>query len=189
MSIERLNLIAAVSKNGGIGKNGKLPWRIPEDMEFFNRISSTAKQGRKNITILGRLTWLSIPPKFRPLSGRINIVVSSQLKTVPDNVHLVKSFDESLRLSEKLIGAGEADEVFIVGGSLLYREALEQKTYPVRLYYTHVMKDFECDVFFPAVDWNAFKPIELDAVDTALKRHGDVEFKFAVYERDTSLQR
>lgn len=79
---------------------------------------------------------------------------------MPDGVHLVKSFYESLRLSEKLIGSGKADEVFVVGGSLLYAEALEQKIYPVRLYYTHIMREFDCDVFFPTVDWKAFKPIE-----------------------------
>ncbi|KAM3177434.1 hypothetical protein ACTXT7_004575 [Hymenolepis weldensis] len=133
--MERLNVIAAVSQNGGIGKNNKLPWRIPEDMDFFTRISSTASEGKMNIAILGRLTWLSIPPKFRPLPNRIN-------------------------LSEKLVEDGEANEVFVCGGFSLYKAVLDQKSYPVRLYYTHILKDFDCDAFFPTVDWDVFKRIE-----------------------------
>nr|CDS28294.1 dihydrofolate reductase [Hymenolepis microstoma] len=181
--MERLNVIAAVSQNGGIGINNKLPWRIPEDMDFFTRISSTASEGKKNIAILGRLTWLSIPPKFRPLSDRINVIVSSQLDSVPEGVHLVKSFEESLQLSENLIKAGEADEVFVCGGHSLYEKALEQEAYPVRLYYTHIMKDFHCDTFFPTVDWDLFKEIELDTVDSTPKQYKDINFRFAAYDR------
>ncbi|VUZ47024.1 unnamed protein product [Hymenolepis diminuta] len=184
MAIKRLNVIAAVSQNRGIGKNNKLPWRIPEDMDFFTQISSAASEGKMNIAILGRLTWLSIPPKFRPLPNRINVIVSSQLDCVPEGVHLVKSFEESLQLSEKLSEDGEADEVFVCGGFSLYKAALDQKSYPVRLYYTHILKDFDCDVFFPTFDWDVFKPIELDTVDSTLKQYKDINFRFAVYDRD-----
>uniref|UniRef100_A0A0R3TLQ8 dihydrofolate reductase n=1 Tax=Rodentolepis nana TaxID=102285 RepID=A0A0R3TLQ8_RODNA len=183
LDMERLNIIVAVSQNGGIGKNNKLPWRIPEDMDFFNRISSTASEGKKNIAILGRLTWLSIPPKFRPLSNRINMIVSSQLDSVPEGVYLVKSFEESLKLSENLIKAGEADEVFVCGGHFIYKAALEQKSFPVRLYCTHVMKDFDCDTFFPTIDWDVFKPIELGTVDSNPKHYKDINYRFAVYDK------
>ncbi|VDL61212.1 unnamed protein product [Hymenolepis diminuta] len=151
MAIKRLNVIAAVSQNRGIGKNNKLPWRIPEDMDFFTQISSAASEGKMNIAILGRLTWLSIPPKFRPLPNRINVIVLIAYRSI---------FNKSLQLSEKLSEDGEADEVFVCGGFSLYKAALDQKSYPVRLYYTHILKDFDCDVFFPTFDWDVFKPIE-----------------------------
>ncbi|CDS38333.1 dihydrofolate reductase [Echinococcus multilocularis] len=183
MGLRRLSVIAAVANNGGIGKENKLPWKIREDMAFFSRITSTAQEGKKNAVILGRRTWLSFPPKFRPLPSRINVVVSTQLESVPEGTHLVKSFEDSLRLLESLIDSGQVDEVFIIGGHGLYKEALEQEVYPVRLYYTHIMKDFDCDTFFPSVDWERFKPIQLDTVDSSLRHSGDVEFRFAVYEK------
>ncbi|KAL5972015.1 Dihydrofolate reductase [Taenia solium] len=183
MGLRRLNVIAAVAKNGGIGKENKLPWHIREDMAFFSRITSTAQEGKKNAVVLGRRTWLSFPPKFRPLPNRVNVLVSTQLESVPEGAYLVKSFEDSLRLVESLVDGGEVDEVFIIGGHGLYKEALEQEVYPVRLYYTHIMKDFDCDTFFPSVDWERFTPIQLDTVDSNPKYCGDVEFRFAVYEK------
>ncbi|VDM31788.1 unnamed protein product [Hydatigera taeniaeformis] len=171
MGLERLNIIAAVASNGGIGKENKVPWRIREDMAFFNRITSTSREGKTNAIIIGRRTWLSLPQKSRPLPNRVNVVVSTQLETIPEGAYLVESFGDSLRLVESLVDSG--------------REALEQEVYPVRLYYTHIMKDFDCDTFFPSFDWKRFTHIQLDTVDSGLKHCGDVEFRFAVYERES----
>ncbi|KAL5112668.1 Dihydrofolate reductase [Taenia crassiceps] len=184
MGLKRLNVIAAVASNGGIGKDNRLPWQIREDMVFFGRITSTAQEGKRNAVILGRRTWLSLPPKFRPLPSRINVVVSTQLELAPEGAYIVKSFKDSLRLVGSLIDDGQVDEVFIIGGHGLYKEALEQEVYPVRLYYTHIMKDFDCDTFFPSVNWERFTPIQLDTVDSNPKHCGDIEFRFAVYEKE-----
>lgn len=80
--------------------------------------------------------------------------------SVPPGVFIAKTFDESLKISEDLVDKGEADEVFVFGGHGLFKAALEQKTYPVRLYYTHIMKYFDSDVFFPPIDWKSFKEIK-----------------------------
>uniref|UniRef100_A0A5K3F9E5 dihydrofolate reductase n=2 Tax=Mesocestoides corti TaxID=53468 RepID=A0A5K3F9E5_MESCO len=182
MTLKRLNVIAAVASNGGIGKANKLPWKIREDMDFFTRITTTAQEGRRNAVILGRNTWASIPPKFRPLPNRINVIVSTQLESVNEGVYLARSFDDSIRLVESLHDDGLVDEVFVIGGSRIYEAALEQKAYPVRIYCTHIMRDFDCDVFFPSLDWQQLRSVKLDTVDSCVKHCGDIEFRFAVYD-------
>ena len=71
-----VTLIYASTNAGGIGNKGDLPWKLPADMAFFRETTSAAQQGKSNAVIMGRKTWASIPEKFRPLKGRLNIVLS-----------------------------------------------------------------------------------------------------------------
>lgn len=71
-----LTLVVACSPSNGIGKDGGLPWRLKREMAYFRHTTSRCPAGGKNAVLMGRNTWLSIPPKFRPLAGRINIVLS-----------------------------------------------------------------------------------------------------------------
>jgi dihydrofolate reductase len=80
--MSRVTLIVAATKNNGIGTAGKLPWRLPQEMQYFARVTTgdpdgTGK-GKKNAVVMGRATWESIPRRFRPLPGRINFVISRQ---------------------------------------------------------------------------------------------------------------
>lgn len=72
----RLTLIVAATKSNGIGQNSQLPWRLPKEMKYFANATSKAPEGHTNAVVMGRNTWESIPAKFRPLSSRVNIVVS-----------------------------------------------------------------------------------------------------------------
>jgi dihydrofolate reductase len=78
----KLILIAAVTRQNGVGANGTLPWRLPKEMAHFRKATSSLAgaphQESMNAVVMGRKTWQSIPPKFRPLKGRINVVVSRQ---------------------------------------------------------------------------------------------------------------
>lgn len=75
----KLYLIAAASENLGIGINGNLPWRLKSEMAFFTHMTSKTKDiKKKNVVVMGRRTWDCIPPKYRPLQGRINIVLTRQ---------------------------------------------------------------------------------------------------------------
>jgi len=118
----RLNLIVAACKsNQGIGVNGTLPWKIPGDMAFFKRITTQSNEiNKQNVVIMGRKTWESIPGKFRPLCGRLNVVVSTTLQNLPSGVRLAKSFDDAIQLlnSDDLMDCFES--VFIIGGASLY---------------------------------------------------------------------
>lgn len=85
-----LQLVVAASRNGyGIGKEGTLPWKLPADMAYFRDLTSTTRSGsaKQNAVIMGRRTWDSIPSKFRPLKGRINIVLSRSAAAEGASVH------------------------------------------------------------------------------------------------------
>ena len=73
----RLSIIVAATTTNGIGKNGRLPWCIHEDMKYFMHVTQNAPEGTQNAVIMGRKTWESIPAKYRPLSKRLNIVISN----------------------------------------------------------------------------------------------------------------
>ena len=81
--MNRVTLIVAATTNNGIGQVGKLPWRLPREMQYFARVTTgqdgtPGGEGKRNAVIMGRATWESIPRRFRPLPGRINFVVSQQ---------------------------------------------------------------------------------------------------------------
>jgi len=72
-----LSIIVAATTANGIGKNGRLPWCIHQDMKYFMHATQNAPEGTQNAVIMGRRTWESIPAKHRPLSKRLNIVISN----------------------------------------------------------------------------------------------------------------
>jgi dihydrofolate reductase len=77
--MNRVTLIVAATTNNGIGQAGKLPWRLPREIQYFARVTTgQGGEGQKNAIVMGRTTWESIPRRFRPLPGRINFVVSQQ---------------------------------------------------------------------------------------------------------------
>ena len=77
-------IVVAMTQSRGIGSKGGMPWHLPTDMQYFKQLTSTTKAAgskfedadSQNAVIMGRNTWESIPPKFRPLRGRINVVIS-----------------------------------------------------------------------------------------------------------------
>merc|ERR1719421_691737 len=76
MSSPTISVIVATTQKGGIGKDGTLPWKLPEDMAHFKKVTTAAPEGKMNAVVMGRKTWESIPEKFKPLPGRINVVLS-----------------------------------------------------------------------------------------------------------------
>ena len=132
-----LSLIAAVARNHAIGKDNQLLWHLPEDMKHFRETT------RGKPVIMGRKTWESLPEAFRPLPGRHNIVVSRDPAYTAPGADLAGSLEAALTL------AGDAQEVFVIGGEQLYRAALPLAD---RLYLTEVEVAPEADAFFPEVD-------------------------------------
>lgn len=173
--------IAAMCRNRGIGFKNALPWRLKNEMAYFSRITSQAAEGKQNAVVMGRKTWESIPSKHRPLSNRINVVVSKMLTEVPEGHHVAASFPAALQLLKTLVETGKVDKVFLVGGAQLYREALDSG-HCTRIYLTELDKDFECDVFFPEFDTSAFCPIEEEGIPQEPQQEGDITYRFRVYE-------
>ena len=134
-----LALIAAVAKNGIIGKGGKLPWEnIPEDMRRFKAVTFN------HPVIMGRATYNSIPSKFRPLTGRTNIVLSRDNSFIEDGITVSYSIDDALRVAEVY-----GDVAYVIGGESVYEQTIDLAS---RLELTEIHKEYEGDSSFPKFD-------------------------------------
>lgn len=156
-------LIAAVAKNGVIGKGNALPWHLPEDMRHFKALTTG------HAVLMGRKTWESLPPQFRPLPNRRNIVVTRNPAYRAEGAEVVGSLDEAMKV-------GADGTAFIIGGAELYTHALARAD---RLELTEIDADFDGDARFPAFDraqWRAVKREPGIAAD-------GLRYAFVTYER------
>jgi len=157
--VPEIVIIAAVARNRVIGKDNKLLWNIPEDMAHFKALTSG------HTVVMGRKTWESLPPRFRPLPGRRNIVITRQADYAAPGAEVADSLENALKL------ASTATTVFIIGGEQIYRQAMDVAD---RLEITEVDLKPEGDAWFPeivAVDWERTGKTE------------GTEFGFVTYRR------
>lgn len=134
------SLIVAVADNGVIGSNNQLPWRIAADLKYFKRVTL----GKP--VIMGRLTYESIG---KPLPGRTNIVMTRDTTWQAEGVERASDLNEALAIARQIANATELEEVMVIGGASIYREALPQAD---RLYLTRVHTQVEGDAFFPPLN-------------------------------------
>lgn len=132
-----ISFVVAMDKNRLIGVNGRLPWRLPDDMKWFR------EQTMGKPVIMGRKTFASIPDRFRPLPGRHNIVLTRRRDYDAEGVTVVHSIEAALA------AAGSATEAVVIGGAELYAQLLPQAD---RLYLTLIDAEFEGDAYFPELD-------------------------------------
>lgn len=143
----KLSLVAAVARGGVIGRDGGIPWHLPEDLAHFKALTSG------HAVLMGRRTWDSLPDRFRPLPGRRNVIVTRNEAWAAEGAERAGSLEEALaRL------AGEA-RVFVIGGAQIYREALPSAD---ELHLTEVELDVDGDTFFPPVDPGRFAEVSRD---------------------------
>lgn len=162
----RVAVIAAVSRNGVIGKNGALPWHLPADLKYLK-----ARTIGKRI-VMGRRTWQSFP---KPLPDREHVVVTSQPLAVPADVVCVRTLADALAL------ANPTDPVFVIGGNALYAEALSLID---DLYLTEIDADVEGDTYFPNWSRDVFEEVARERSSAPLAPGGDdVRFDFVHYVR------
>ena len=139
----------------------------------------------QNAVVMGRKTWFSIPDKFRPLSNRINVVLSRELPEAPEGAHLARSFSEAMEMLTTGSLSSRVESVFVIGGSSLYGEAMMSGQFPCRLYLTRVLGDYMCDVFMPSVDDFKFHKVpNPDNIPAEVLNENGIDFKFEVYEKD-----
>ncbi|OUS10577.1 dihydrofolate reductase [Gammaproteobacteria bacterium 54_18_T64] len=141
----RISLIVAVADNGVIGSNNQLPWHISADLKYFKRVTL----GKP--IIMGRLTYESIG---RPLPGRSNIVMTRDSAWRAEGVERAGDLTEALALANKIADESGLEEVMIIGGATIYREALPRAD---RLYLTRVHTRVEGDAFFPELDLSEWR--------------------------------
>ena len=137
----KVGLIWAQSRNGVIGKDGVMPWHLPVDLAHFKRTTLN------HPVIMGRKTWDSIPPRFRPLPGRTNIVVTRQEDWSEIGAQRSSSLCEALQICEK------AKQVWVIGGAQIYAQALPLAD---EIVVTEIDADFNGDAHAPALgaDWH-----------------------------------
>jgi len=171
-------VVAATWPNLGIGRCGGLPWKsLKPDMEHFKKLTSTPKsEGLRNVVIMGRKTWESIPPKFRPLSNRINIVLSRKPQYLSDEkeVEVFQSFTDAVSNVPKIFK--DIGEVFVIGGSQVYEEAFKHEGLS-EVYITKVYKEFDCDCFLP-MDTSAFL-----CQTRSIGNYEDVPYEFCILRK------
>jgi dihydrofolate reductase len=159
----KVGLIYAQSRNGVIGQGGTLPWHLPEDLAHFKRTTLGAP------VLMGRKTWDSLPPRFRPLPGRRNIVITRDANWQAPGAERAGTLDEALAL-----GAG-AETLWVTGGAEIFRLALPRAHIAV---VTEIDADFEGDTHAPELgpQWR----------ETGRERHvsgNGIAFSFVTYER------
>lgn len=163
MSKATLTLIAAVARNGVIGIDNRLPWRLPADLKHFKALTLG------HAVIMGRKTWESLPSGFRPLPERRNIVVTRDGAYQAAGAVIVSSLPAAL-------AAANSDQAFVVGGAELYTAALPLAD---RLQLTEIDASFEGDTWFPAIDRSQWHETGRET------HHGETGFDYAfvTYQR------
>ncbi|XHS77238.1 dihydrofolate reductase [Burkholderiaceae bacterium UC74_6] len=156
-------LIAGVARDGAIGRDNQLLWHLPEDLKRFKALTLG------HPVIMGRKTWNSLPPKFRPLPGRRNLVLSRSAGLAMDGAEVFPSLQAALAACE--------GTVYVIGGAQIYAEALPRAT---RLELTEVEAEYvDADAFFPAWPRDQFRQT---ARESAVSADG-LAYHFTTYER------
>lgn len=132
-------MIYARARNGVIGNLGQLPWHLPEDLAHFKR--TTLGQP----VVMGRVTWESLPEKFRPLPGRSNVVVSRQTSFSAAGAQLASSLEAAMALFPP------AEIIWLIGGAQLYAQGLSIAS---QIVLTEIDADYEGDAFAPLISSN-----------------------------------
>ena len=175
-----LSAIAAMARNRVIGKDGDLPWNIPEDFKFFKDKTSG------HVMIMGRKTYDSLP---QPLPGRLHIIITRQADFTPElpanakpktALKVVSTIEDALAYAKTKL-AEYGDEVFIIGGGEIYKQMMSVTD---RIYLTEILADFPGDAKFPE-----FNKSEFQEVYRSSRKAGEgpnppsVSFDFVTYER------
>ena len=158
-------LIWGQASNGVIGADGSMPWSVPEDLARFRRLTTGSA------VIMGRRTWDTIEPRFRPLPGRRNIVVTRDRAWSADGAEAAHSIDEALALD---------DAPWIMGGAQIYAATIDRAD---RLEVTEIAVTPEGDAFAPTIDPETWvqTPESLEA--TWLTSRRGLDYRFLSYVR------
>jgi dihydrofolate reductase len=160
-----INLIWAEAADRVIGMNGTLPWHLPEDMRRFKELTMGAT------VVMGRVTWESLPERFRPLPGRRNIVVTRQPSYGATGAEVAPSVEAALQLAD--------GDVWVIGGASIYEQAVP---YADRVVRTRVHVQVDGDTRAPVLD-SAWTMVARDPESGLHKSETGLEYCIATLER------
>lgn len=156
-------IIAAIAENGVIGKDGKMPWNIKEDLKHFKKLTTG------HTCIMGRKTYESL--HIKPLPNRTNIVLTKNKEWNPKKVIIKHTLKEAIKYCKE---KEEINKVYICGGESVYKKAIEKAD---KLEITKINEDYEGDSYFPNINYDNWKLVGED------KRNG---LTFQTYEKINS---
>jgi len=168
----KLSIIVAAARNGIIGRNNQLPWRLPQDLQYFKATT----MGKP--IIMGRKTYESIG---KPLPGRLNIVITRQADWCgAEGVVVVHSVNEAMSVAENAHKAlvNPPEEAMVIGGAEIYREVLPRAD---RVYLTRIEVDVEGDACFAELSDKEWQLVHLTKGDPL----APLQHSFLIYERSS----
>ncbi len=142
-------MVVAIGDDGAIGKDGKVPWRIPEDLKHFKNVTMG------HAIIMGRKTWDEVG---KPLPGRRNLVISRQLGLALEGAEVFGTLEDAIAAARTT-----DPEPHVIGGSTIYAAAMPLAT---RIYLTEVHRTVDADTFFPPFDRSAWREVERRRAET-----------------------
>ncbi len=139
-------LIAAADSKNGIGIKGKLPWKLKKDMAFFQKKTiKTSDTNKRNMILMGRTTWESIPEDRRPLQARKNTVLTHKKDYKAEGATVVNSIDDAVKEADERV-----ETIYVIGGAKVYEQFIKRKDL-TGIYLTKIEKEYKCDTFFPKI--------------------------------------
>ena len=150
----KFDIVVCQDIHGGIGKDGKLPWNVPEEMAFFKKLTAwTEDPNKHNAVIMGRKTWESLPDKARPLPGRVNAVLTKNDDNLIKLIHAGASLsattlDKTLETLDEMF---DVERVFVIGGAEVYQEALNHPGLEL-IHLSTLYQGYDCDTFLELPD-------------------------------------
>ncbi|MET0843152.1 MAG: dihydrofolate reductase [Mycetocola sp.] len=170
MTLPRVGLVWAEAANGTIGKDGVLPWHLPEDLAHFKTVTLGSA------VVMGRKTWLSLPERFRPLPGRRNIVVTRQTDWDAPGAEVTNSLACALQLAAET--TGEDDFVWVIGGAEVFSAVIDIAH---RLEVTSLRVRIEGDAVAPAIT-ERWRLVASDPEEGWHTSATGIEYRFQRYE-------
>lgn len=182
----RLEVIVAADRNLGIGKDNKLPWRLPSEFAYYRGISSSKRGSDKvHASIYATKTWLSIPPESRPWGNTICFIISRSLKAEDvrqyRDVYVHSSLQEVIDHLRRPEMRERIDRVWVHGGAFGYAEALRSPHF-YRLYRTKIHAEYPADTFFPRYDESCLKVVQDPDTPQGIQHDNGVDYEVVVYE-------
>lgn len=171
MTKPRIGLIWAEAEGGIIGRNGIMPWNVPEDLARFKRVTLGGP------VIMGRKTWDSLPPRFRPLPGRTNIVVTRQSRWSEEGAESAPSVANALVMAQDHVADDEI--IWVIGGGEIYAAVIDEAE---RLEVTEIRAVFEGDARAPKVG-EEWRVVRTDPEVGWHESRSGLSYRFVSYER------
>lgn len=160
-----LSFVVAVGKNGVIGRDGQLPWRLSSDLKAFRKLT----MGKP--LIMGRKTWASLP---KALDGRDNIVVTRDADLIAPGALIAADLESALGLAKRCAEERRAAEIMVIGGAAIFNDLMDRAE---RIYWTAVDASPEGDVYFPDIDWSQWREISSEALPRGPKDEFDATMR------------